>query len=75
MRPVQTIDGGHEVDEALLDDVEVPIENLIGEENKCWDYAKIIAQIGRSKERIRRIKQWHPRSSPGGAQSSKIPQK
>ncbi|MBV8701705.1 MAG: acyl-CoA dehydrogenase family protein, partial [Bradyrhizobium sp.] len=42
VRPIQTIDGGHEVNEVFLDDVEVPVENLVGEENKGWDYAKFL---------------------------------
>ena len=65
VRPIETIDGGHEVNEVFFDDVEVPVENLIGEENKGWDYAKFllgnermsIARVGVSKERLRRIKQ------------------
>ena len=76
MRPIITLDGGHEVNEVFLDDVQVPVENLIGEENKGWTYAKFllgnertgIAGVGRSKERIQRIKQ--PRrgeTSAGGA--------
>src|SRR5213078_4438307 len=55
----------HEVNEVFFDDVEVPVENLIGEENKGWDYAKYllgnertgIARVGVSKERIRRVKE------------------
>jgi pimeloyl-CoA dehydrogenase large subunit len=65
VRPIQTIDGGHEVNEVFFDDVEAPVENLIGEENKGWDYAKFllgnertgIARVGVSKERLRRIKE------------------
>ena len=65
VRPIETIDGGHEVNEVFFDDVEVPVENLIGEENKGWDYAKFllgnertgIARVGVSKERLRRIKE------------------
>ena len=65
VRPIQTIDGGMEVNEVFLDDVKVPVENLVGEENKGWDYAKFllgnertnIARVGMSKERIRRLKQ------------------
>ncbi|MCK1721262.1 pimeloyl-CoA dehydrogenase large subunit [Bradyrhizobium sp. 141] len=65
VRPIQTIDGGHEINEVFFDDVEVPIENLVGEVNKGWDYAKFllgnertgIARVGVSKERIRRIKE------------------
>jgi alkylation response protein AidB-like acyl-CoA dehydrogenase len=42
VRPIQTIDGGVEVNEVFFDDVEVPVENLVGEENKGWDYAKFL---------------------------------
>jgi pimeloyl-CoA dehydrogenase large subunit len=65
VRPIITIEGGHEVNEVFFDDVRVPAENLVGEENKGWDYAKYllgrertgIARVGMSKERIRRIKE------------------
>src|SRR5215469_13355945 len=65
VRPIQTIDGGHEVNEVFLDEVCVPVENRIGEENRGWDYAKFllgnertgIARIGTSKARIRRLKE------------------
>jgi pimeloyl-CoA dehydrogenase large subunit len=64
VRPIQTIDGGYEVNEVFFDEVKVPAENLVGEENKGWDYAKFllgleragIARIGISMARIRRIK-------------------
>ncbi len=35
VRPIQTIDGGHEVNEVFFDDVKVPVENLVGQENKA----------------------------------------
>jgi pimeloyl-CoA dehydrogenase large subunit len=65
VRPIQTIDGGREVNEVWLDNVRVPVGNLVGEENKGWDYAKFllgnertgIARVGVSKARVRRIKQ------------------
>ena len=65
VRPIQTIDGGREVNEVFLDDVRVPATNLVGQENKGWDYAKFllgnervgIARVGVSKERIRRMKE------------------
>ena len=65
VRPIITIDGGHEVNEVFFDDVRVPVENLVGEENKGWDYAKFllgnertgIARIGISKARLRRLKE------------------
>jgi alkylation response protein AidB-like acyl-CoA dehydrogenase len=61
VRPIRTIDNHHEVNEVFFDDVRVPVENLIGVENKGWDYAKHllgnersgIARIGLSKERLR----------------------
>jgi len=64
VRPIITIEGHHEVNEVFFDDVRVPVENLVGEENKGWDYAKFllanersgIARIGMTKERISRIK-------------------
>src|SRR5207248_9519787 len=65
VRPIVTIDGGREVNEVFFDDVRVPVENLVGQENKGWDYAKFllgnertgIARVGMSKERIRRLKE------------------
>ncbi len=65
VRPIQTTDGSREINEVFLDDVRVPTENLIGQENKGWDYAKFllgnervgIARVGLSKQRIRRIKE------------------
>jgi pimeloyl-CoA dehydrogenase large subunit len=65
VRPIQTIDGGHEVNEVFFDSVRVPLENLVGQENKGWDYAKFllgnerngIARVGISKARVARIRQ------------------
>ena len=42
VRPIITIDGVHEVNDVFLDDVHVPLENRIGEENRGWDYAKFL---------------------------------
>ncbi|POR50077.1 pimeloyl-CoA dehydrogenase large subunit [Bosea psychrotolerans] len=64
VRPIITLEGRHEVNEVFFDNVKVPVENLVGEENKGWDYAKFllanertgIARIGLSKERLARIK-------------------
>ena len=60
VRPLRTIDGEHEINEVFLTNVKVPIENLVGEENKGWTYAKYllahertgIANVGLSKRRI-----------------------
>ncbi|MGO4735894.1 acyl-CoA dehydrogenase family protein [Bosea sp. 2KB_26] len=64
VRPIITLEGRHEVNEIFFDDVRVPVENLVGEENRGSDYAKFllanervgIARIGLSKERLARIK-------------------
>jgi pimeloyl-CoA dehydrogenase large subunit len=65
VRPIQLIDGEHEVNEVFFDDVRIPAENLVGEENRGWDCAKFllgnersnIARIGASKARLRRIRE------------------
>jgi pimeloyl-CoA dehydrogenase large subunit len=62
--PIITIEGGHEVNEVFFDDVKVPAENLVGQENRGWDCAKFLlgnerfgqARVGASRERIRRLK-------------------
>ena len=58
------LDGEHEVNEVFFDNVEVPAENLIGEENKGWTYAKHllahertnIADVNRAKRELERLK-------------------
>ncbi len=42
LRPTQLIDGGYEVNEVFFEDVRVPAENLVGEENAGWSYAKFL---------------------------------
>lgn len=42
VRPIKLIDGGHEVNEVFFDNVRVPADQLVGEENKGWDYAKFL---------------------------------
>ena len=64
VRPIITMDGEHEVNEVFFDNVEVPVENLIGEENKGWTYAKHllahertnIADVNRAKRELERVK-------------------
>jgi len=65
VRPIISIDGTHHLNEVFFDDVKVPVEMRIGEENKGWDYAKFllgnertgIARLGKSKERVRFAKE------------------
>lgn len=42
VRPIRTLDGGVDVNEVWLDDVKVPFENLVGNENEGWTYAKYL---------------------------------
>ena len=64
VRPIIMLDGGHEVNEVWFDNVEVPVANLVGEENKGWTYAKHllshertnIADVNRAKRELERLK-------------------
>jgi hypothetical protein len=64
VRPIIMLDGGHEVNDVFLDNVEVPVENLVGEEHKGWTCAKFllahersgIAGVARSKRGVERLK-------------------
>ncbi len=64
VRPIVLLDGEPEVNEVWFDNVEVPAENLIGEENKGWTYAKHllahertnIADVNRAKRELERLK-------------------
>ena len=42
VRPIIMLDGEHEVNEVFFDNVKVPVENLVGEENKGWTCAKFL---------------------------------
>ncbi|WP_100261474.1 acyl-CoA dehydrogenase family protein [Qipengyuania seohaensis] len=65
VRPIKLIDGGYEVNETWLTDVRVPVENLVGEENKGWTYAKFllahersgIAGVARSKRAVEKLRE------------------
>ncbi|RBY97709.1 acyl-CoA dehydrogenase [Blastococcus sp. TF02-8] len=74
LRPIELIDGGFEVNEVFFEDVRVPAENLIGEENRGWDYAKFllgnervgIARVGATKRLIAQAKEYAQEISEGG---------
>ncbi|CAB5517629.1 acyl-CoA dehydrogenase family protein [Achromobacter anxifer] len=42
VRPIRTLDGGHDVNEVWLENVRVPVANLVGVENQGWTYAKYL---------------------------------
>ena len=46
--PIITADRSHEVNQVIFDNVKVSADNLIGEENKGWDYAKYLLMFERS---------------------------
>ncbi|GIX23237.1 MAG: acyl-CoA dehydrogenase [Caldimonas sp.] len=74
VRPIITLDGEHEVNEVFFDNVEVPVENLVGEENKGWTYAKYllahertnIADVNRAKRELERLKRIARAERSGG---------
>jgi alkylation response protein AidB-like acyl-CoA dehydrogenase len=64
VRPIALLDGGHEVNEVWFENVRVPIQNRVGDENKGWTYAKFllghertnIAGVGGAKRELKRLK-------------------
>jgi alkylation response protein AidB-like acyl-CoA dehydrogenase len=64
VRPIITLEGEHEINDIFFDNVKVPVENLVGEENKGWTYAKFLlghertnnAGIGNCKRSLKRLK-------------------
>lgn len=65
LRPIKLVDGSCEVNEVFFEDVRVPADQLVGEENQGWTYAKFllgnerngIAQVGRTKLRLAEVKE------------------
>jgi alkylation response protein AidB-like acyl-CoA dehydrogenase len=53
LRPIKLIDGGYEVNEVFFEDVRVPADQLVGEENQGWTYAKFL--LGNERTGIARI--------------------
>jgi hypothetical protein len=64
LRPIRMMEGGTDLNEVYLDNVRVPVENLVGEINKGWSYGKYllghertgIAGIGTCKQQLARAK-------------------
>jgi alkylation response protein AidB-like acyl-CoA dehydrogenase len=64
IKPIIVLDGAREVNEVFFDNVKVPAENLVGEENKGWTYAKFLlahersglASASRSRAALTRLK-------------------
>jgi alkylation response protein AidB-like acyl-CoA dehydrogenase len=65
VHPIQTMDGGHEINSVFFTDVKVPAENMIGEVNKGWTYAKFLLgnerlgapRVGASQAKLQELKE------------------
>lgn len=65
MRPIRLVDGSVEVNEVFFSDVRVPADQLVGEENQGWTYAKFllgnertgITGVARTKVRLAQAKE------------------
>ncbi|MBL0150894.1 MAG: acyl-CoA dehydrogenase family protein [Ideonella sp.] len=74
VRPLILMDGGHEVNEVFFDDVKVPLENLVFEENKGWTVAKYLlghermgsGQVGASKRELAKLREVATREQKNG---------
>ncbi len=53
LRPIELLDGSFEVNEVFFEDVRVPAENLVGEENQGWTIAKFL--LGNERVGIARV--------------------
>lgn len=73
VRPLILMDGGHEVNEVFFENVEVPLENLVHEEDKGWTVAKYLlgherlntGRIGGSKRELARLKAFAAEQTDG----------
>jgi alkylation response protein AidB-like acyl-CoA dehydrogenase len=65
LRPITMLDGEHEINEIWFENVRVPAQNLVGDENRGWTYAKFLlthertnnAGIGGCKRALKRLKE------------------
>ncbi|WP_280350670.1 acyl-CoA dehydrogenase family protein [Nocardia abscessus] len=73
IRPIKLIDGGYEVNEVFFENVRVPADQLVGEENMGWTYAKFllgnertgITGVGRTKVKLGVAKQYAAQTKSG----------
>jgi alkylation response protein AidB-like acyl-CoA dehydrogenase len=74
VRPIETIDGFHHLNEVFFDKVRVPVRNRIGEEGRGWTYAKSllvherlsIAEVADSKRALGELRELARREINGG---------
>ncbi|MFI6868692.1 acyl-CoA dehydrogenase family protein [Nocardia sp. NPDC050406] len=73
IRPIKLIDGHHEVNEVFFENVRVPADQLVGEENMGWTYAKFllgnertgITGVGRTKVKLGLAKEYAAQTKSG----------
>jgi alkylation response protein AidB-like acyl-CoA dehydrogenase len=84
VRPIETFDGHHHVNEVFFDEVRVPVSDLVGEENKGWTYAKFLlnnerflaAEVGKARRMIGELKElvWHNKGADHAKWNGRINQ-
>jgi alkylation response protein AidB-like acyl-CoA dehydrogenase len=74
VRPIQSLDNSHYLNEVFLDDVRVPASQLVGQENDGWTVAKFllrnersgIARIGLTRGRLERARRVATKAQASG---------
>jgi alkylation response protein AidB-like acyl-CoA dehydrogenase len=74
VRPIISLDRRHHFNEVFFDNVAVPRANLVGEENRGWDYGKFLlslerygqARVGVARERLAHARRVASARSEGG---------
>jgi acyl-CoA dehydrogenase len=75
VRPIASLDGCHHLAEVFYEDVRVPLENLVGEENAGWGYTKFLlfneraflgAEAPALKRYLHKVKRYAAMEQSGG---------
>jgi alkylation response protein AidB-like acyl-CoA dehydrogenase len=79
VRRIESLDESRHTNEVLLEDVRVPVSELVGEEGRGWSYGKVLldrergvaaANALRIRQQLRAVRQAVARASPGGESSA-----
>ncbi len=81
VRPLELMDGGREVNEVFFDNVRVPVENMVHEENRGWEVAKHLlgherlhnGRIGESRRELLKLKEFAAAIMKNGAPLTQDP--
>jgi alkylation response protein AidB-like acyl-CoA dehydrogenase len=82
VRPIESLNGGHELNEVFLDNVRVPAENLVGEPGQGWTYAKYLldrertasAYLYQNKRELEKAKEIARAETAGGCRLIDTPE-